>query len=76
MAADWGGSIDLIYRDEDGDVVVADYKTDDEPDEATMRERYRDQLQVYAAAVRDAQGLERLPRTELWLLRSGAIVEL
>jgi ATP-dependent helicase/nuclease subunit A len=74
--ATWGGSIDLIYRDEDGDFVVADYKTDDDPDEAEMRERYRDQLQVYAAAVREAQGLERLPRAELWLLRTGAIVDL
>jgi ATP-dependent helicase/nuclease subunit A len=74
--ATWRGSIDLIYRAPDGGLVVADYKTDDETDEAAMRERYGEQLGIYAEAVRRAQDLARPPRAELWLLRSGTVVEL
>jgi ATP-dependent helicase/nuclease subunit A len=66
----WRGSIDLLYRD-DGDLVVADYKTDREEDESMLQARYGGQLAVYARAVREALGLETAPRTELWLLRHG-----
>jgi ATP-dependent exoDNAse (exonuclease V) beta subunit len=69
----WRGTLDLLYR-EGGEVVVADYKTDKEEDEALLRERYGGQLDVYARAVAQALRLPRLPRRELWLLRAGRVV--
>jgi ATP-dependent exoDNAse (exonuclease V) beta subunit len=65
------GSIDLLYRDGAGDPIIADYKTDRETDESALRERYREQLGIYADAVRQALDLPRLPRAELWSLRTG-----
>jgi ATP-dependent helicase/nuclease subunit A len=65
------GVIDLLYRDPDGSIVVADYKTGREEDEEALRRRYAPQLQVYAEAVRAALELGELPRAELWHLRSG-----
>jgi len=69
------GSVDLVYKDEAGDLVVADYKTDRENDEAAMRERYREQLRIYATAVQQALDLLFLPRAELWSLRTGQCIE-
>ncbi len=70
------GSIDLLYRDAEGTVVVADYKTDRETDAQRLREVYARQLRGYAAAVQQALGLVNLPRMELWSLRAGTIVRL
>jgi ATP-dependent exoDNAse (exonuclease V) beta subunit len=69
------GSIDLVYRDPDGHLVVVDYKTDHELDAGVLRERHAAQLGVYARALAAALKLEQRPRAELWLLRSGTIVE-
>jgi ATP-dependent helicase/nuclease subunit A len=74
--AAWRGTIDLLYRDVEGRLVVADFKTDRESDESVLRERYGKQLAVYADAVREALELTERPRTELWLLRSGRVVGL
>jgi ATP-dependent helicase/nuclease subunit A len=68
------GSIDLLYRDVNGEIVVADFKTDRATDPGTLRSSYGAQLAVYADAVRLALGLSELPRTELWMLRTGEIV--
>jgi ATP-dependent helicase/nuclease subunit A len=70
------GFVDLLYRDEQGRVVVADYKTDLglSPEEAA--DHYRAQLTVYAEAVMKGLSLDTLPRTELWLLRTGNTVPL
>jgi ATP-dependent helicase/nuclease subunit A len=70
------GSIDLLYRDRDGSLVVADYKTDRETDLPVLQRDYGDQLGVYAGAVAEAVGLEQPPRAELWMLRSGERVEI
>jgi len=70
------GSIDLLYEDEDGAVVVADYKTDDETREAELSRRYGVQLRVYAEATQQALGLAHPPRRELWMLRTGRRVVL
>ncbi len=70
------GTIDLIYRDADGEIVVADYKTDLESDETVLSERYRGQLAIYAEAVRRALDLDRPPKTELWHLRTTTRVPL
>jgi ATP-dependent exoDNAse (exonuclease V) beta subunit len=68
------GKIDLLYRDTDGQIVVADYKTDRDTDEARLLESYGRQLDIYARAVQTALGLASAPRTEIWALRSGTIL--
>jgi ATP-dependent exoDNAse (exonuclease V) beta subunit len=67
----WRGSIDLLYRDGGGALVIADYKTDREEDDAALVARYGPQLAVYAEAAQRALALDAPPRRELWLLRSG-----
>ncbi|GIW41659.1 MAG: hypothetical protein KatS3mg076_2236 [Candidatus Binatia bacterium] len=73
----YSGVIDLLYRDEKGEVVVADYKTDEiSEDEVEGRVGiYRLQLERYARAVRKAWDLPRLPRCELWFLHPGVVRE-
>jgi ATP-dependent exoDNAse (exonuclease V) beta subunit len=70
--ARWQGAIDLLYRDTDGAVVVADFKTDALDDGAI--ERHGEQLRIYARAVRRALPGERV-RAELWMLRSGRVLQ-
>ncbi len=70
------GSIDLLYKDANGQVVVADYKTDRETDPSALRRSYGAQLEVYADAAGKALELERRPRMELWLLRGGQVLPL
>ena len=60
-----------MYREPGGDLFGADYKTDGETGESVLRERYREQLGVYADAVQAARELPAAPRAELWLLREG-----
>ena len=72
------GVLDLVYRDTDGRLVVADYKTDrvDGPDGvAALAARYREQGRFYAAGLQAALGLDYVPRFELWLLRRGETLE-
>jgi ATP-dependent helicase/nuclease subunit A len=69
----WIGAIDLVYRDESGGIVAADYKTDRlRGDASGMVERYRPQMRVYVEALRRA-----LPKTEirgeLLFLREGTV---
>ena len=68
------GVIDVIYR-LDGEVWVADYKTDAvSTDQAAGRaEQYRVQSEVYKAAVK--QGLGTEPRFHFFFLRCGAAIE-
>jgi ATP-dependent helicase/nuclease subunit A len=66
------GSIDLLYRDEDGRLVVVDYKTDRERGEAGAL-RYAKQGQLYCRAVAEALGADPPPRFEIWWLRCGQI---
>jgi ATP-dependent helicase/nuclease subunit A len=68
------GILDLLYRDTDGSVVVADYKTDRALDRLEASARYGPQLALYAETVRRALSLPSLPRTELWLVRNGDIL--
>jgi ATP-dependent helicase/nuclease subunit A len=71
----WSGTIDLIYRQPDGALVVADYKTDREiPDQ--VPESYRDQLSVYSRAVGRAFPDQAKPLCELLYVRGGERVRL
>jgi hypothetical protein len=64
------GSIDLLYRDRDGRLVVVDYKTDRVTAET---DRYARQGALYCRAVREALGADAAPRFEIWWLRSGTV---
>jgi ATP-dependent exoDNAse (exonuclease V) beta subunit len=68
----WRGAIDLLYRDPDGVIVVVDYKTDASDEGAVLR--HGEQLGVYVRAVRRAMPGERV-RAELWMLRTGRVLE-
>jgi len=73
----FAGSIDLLYRDpSDGELIVADFKTDRLTTAEEIRQRAADyalQQQRYARAVQEAFDLDRPPRTELWFLWSDQI---
>jgi ATP-dependent helicase/nuclease subunit A len=71
------GVVDLIYE-QNGRLVVADYKTDDVSggETAAHAERYRPQLELYARALEDALELDYTPTMELWFLRADQIVTL
>ncbi|HEX9637977.1 MAG TPA: UvrD-helicase domain-containing protein [Acidobacteriota bacterium] len=72
------GYIDLLARDEHGELVVVDYKTDhaSAAEAAIVAQRYRPQLQAYAGALQQALKLPQPPRCEVWLLRLGACIDL
>ncbi len=68
------GVLDLLYREPDGQLVVADYKSDAVRDDAHLQQlvdAYRTQVQLYARAVQAAMQLDQPPRTELWMLDRG-----
>jgi len=69
------GAVDLLYRDpESGEIVVADYKTDDVRAPGAVAERvrsYTGQGAAYVRAVQEALGLAAPPRFELWFLTAG-----
>ena len=69
----WRGTIDLIYREADGGLVVADYKTDSSLEGAA--ERHAPQIGVYVRALERAIPGARV-RAELWMLRSGTLLAL
>jgi len=67
----WSGVCDLIYRDERGQVVAADYKTERlDGDPGSAAERYRPQMQLYVEALRRALPGETV-RAEILFVRSG-----
>ena len=70
------GSVDLLYRDVDGRLVVVDYKTDrvdPRADAQAKRERYARQGEIYCRAVAEALAADSPPRFEIWWLRSGEV---
>ncbi|MEZ5333059.1 MAG: UvrD-helicase domain-containing protein [Thermoanaerobaculia bacterium] len=65
------GAVDLVHRDDDGRLVIVDFKTDrveTDEDLAARARAYAPQEALYARAVGEALGLETPPRTELWFL--------
>ncbi len=70
------GSVDLLYRGDDGRLVVVDYKTDrvdpSTGDARVRRESYARQGELYCRAVGEALCTEP-PRFEIWWLRSGVV---
>lgn len=72
----WSGACDLVYRDERGRIVVADYKTERlEGDPQAAAERHRRQMEIYLEAFRRALPGETV-RGEIIFVRSGISVAL
>ena len=69
------GIADLVYRDDDGSLVIVDYKTDVGVSADTL-EAYWAQLAIYADLLRNATG-ETVSRLQLVFCRPGqaAVVE-
>ncbi|ETA04872.1 UvrD-helicase domain-containing protein [Gordonia alkanivorans] len=69
------GIADLVYRDDDGSLVIVDYKTDVGVSAETL-EAYWAQLAIYADLLRNATG-EKVSRLQLVFCRPGqaAVVE-
>lgn len=72
------GAIDLVYLDDGGGPVVADFKSDavDAEGVADLVARYAPQLDLYARALAAGLGLAAPPRRELWLLALDRIERL
>lgn len=72
------GSIDLLYRENNGTWVIADYKTDRvAPNEAkVLGQRYQRQGQIYVKAVQKSFELSVPPIFELWWLRNQEVTRL
>jgi ATP-dependent exoDNAse (exonuclease V) beta subunit len=68
------GYLDLVYRDDDGALVVVDYKTDAVPSGAidSRVTYYRPQMDAYRDALRAATGAE-VRATLLFLHPAGSV---
>lgn len=70
------GAIDLVYRAEDGRLVVVDYKSDALSGAAELDARalhHAPQLESYRRTLARALPLEPPPRAELWFLAAGEV---
>ena len=71
------GTIDLVYRDpSSGELVIADYKTDEvatDEDVARKVAAYASQGAAYRRALTEALRLDTEPRFELWFLQGDRI---
>jgi ATP-dependent helicase/nuclease subunit A len=72
----WSGTCDLVYRDDAGCLVAADYKSErPDPDAEAAARRYRQQMEIYVEALRRGAPGERV-RGEIVFLRTGEAVAL
>lgn len=73
------GMIDCWFIDQQDEAVLIDYKSDrlsgsDEEKEQVLRERYWNQLDLYARAITSATG-KKVARRIIWLIRDGRSFE-
>lgn len=71
------GTVDLLYRDAgSGELVIADYKTDEVAGAELARRAavYASQGAAYVRAVQQALDLAVPPRFELWFVHAGRVV--
>ena len=67
------GVIDLLFEDEDGKLVLLDYKTDRSDDAAKIKKRYQVQLGIYSEAVEAILG-RSLDEKYVYLLQSNKLI--
>ena len=68
------GRVDLLFTDDNGDLVVVDFKTDADPSPQTVA-AFRRQLAVYARALTDATGLAVARRVLVFRRERGPAFE-
>lgn len=69
------GVIDLLFEDEQGRLVLLDYKTDKNTSAEQARERYQVQIELYSQAVEELLQ-QKVAERYLYLLQSGSLVQL
>lgn len=69
------GIIDVLFRDEDGGLILLDYKTDRDTNHKRAADRHRKQIEVYAEAVEDILG-EPVAECYLCMLQDGSVIPL
>lgn len=69
------GIIDVLFKDQQGNMVLMDYKTDKDTTPDKAREKYRIQLFMYKEAVESLLGVE-VNELYLYMLHDGSIVKL
>lgn len=68
------GVIDVLFEEDDGGLILIDYKTDRSADPAKALRRYRIQMELYCEAVKEI--LQRpVKECFLYLLQSGQVVQ-
>ncbi|MEG0250084.1 MAG: UvrD-helicase domain-containing protein [Peptostreptococcus sp.] len=70
------GIIDLFFEDENGDLILLDYKTDyvNDKNYEEVTKRYKVQLELYKKAMEDISG-RRVSKTYIYLFSIGKLVE-
>jgi ATP-dependent helicase/nuclease subunit A len=69
------GFVDLVYREDDGSLVIVDYKTDAIPAEAVAArtQHYAPQVRAYVHGITSATGHDAAP-VLIFLNPEGAVV--
>ncbi len=68
------GMIDAYFEDENGDIVIVDYKTDRVTSKEEIKNRYAPQLKYYKIALEKALN-KKVSKTFLFLLDTGEVIE-
>lgn len=67
------GLVDLVWRDDDGQFVVVDWKTGRAGELDELVRLHGEQLAAYARALQSALDLPSMPRRELWFVARGEV---
>ena len=68
------GVIDLLFREKDGSLILVDYKTDKDTDEARVKDRYSIQLELYTEAIAAAMNGAQVAKRYLYMLHDGKVI--
>ena len=69
------GIIDVLFKDEDGHLVLLDYKTDRDTCASRAAARYKVQIDIYSEAIEAILG-EHVEEKYLYLLHDGTLVDM
>ena len=69
------GIIDVLFKDEDGHLVLLDYKTDRDTCASRDAARYKVQIDIYSEAIEAILG-EHVEEKYLYLLHDGTLVDM
>ena len=69
------GVLDVLFEDENGQLVLLDYKTDQTNDEARLRHRYAVQIALYAESIEEILG-RKIAERYLYLLQHSTFISM